>query len=230
MAKILSLDISSTSTGWCVWETDKAMPTAWGANRPPQGKRGLARIKWHLKRLNEIKQQYGPFDLVALEGYPFFLFGANANGAPVRTNHGRGPGNAVFGIAELTGSMKMLIHYRWATPFANFSPSSIKLYATGYGRANKEMMMNAVQDEHGIIVRYDDESDAIYIAQLACDTYQLVEGTLAGNLSPSRDKAIRSILKANNPEGTFSWLTLTWFDKTFGRKKPRKATRKKGTR
>lgn len=218
--KIIALDISQTSTGWSIWHDGRHVAT--GANAPPFSFRGLLRYRWHVSALSRLWSKFGPFDAAFLEGFPYFLFGMKKGTAaqdnsgirvggkatPGRTYEGQGPGNQVFGIAEVTGIMKMLINFKWGIPFANFSPSSIKAYATGHGRARKPDMARALKAEHGLVFKTDDETDAFYIGQLACDVLGLRRLTKEYiSAYPFRDRAIKGIKGGGNPEGTLNLTT-----------------------
>ena len=217
--KLLALDISLRSTGVAVWDTEARDEGAVMVRAINPKTFGLDRYKFILSSIGDISREFGPFDLTVMEGYPFFLFGQEkSSGKLVRTDAGQGPGNQVFALAEITGMIKMMSHFNWGTPFACLSPTSIKKYATGYGRADKAMMIAQLADEHQLRFRTNDEVDAWYIGQFACDIIECVAGEPLP-LVAHRKEAIKSILSADNPEGTFSWMSLTWHDKQFGRKK-----------
>lgn len=249
---ILALDVSLTSTGWCFMDPDRPDElTRVGAIRPKT--RGLDRYRDILRDVEGLRELVGTPDLVVFEGFPFFLFG-KAKGAEittseeisnemrsgrtpfriggkvfkeriVRTDAGNGPGNQVFGLAGITEMIKMKIHFQWVRPFACIPPTSIKLYATGNGRARKPEMIEALFDEFGLQFSTDDEVDAYWIARLACDMISYDE--LGEELPPHRMKAITSLLRGNDPEGTWDWSALDWFEKPFGRAKVNKRKAKR---
>ena len=216
--KLLALDISLRSTGWAVWDTDSDTEAVRvGAINPKTF--GLDRYRFILSALGEVNAQDGPFDFVVMEGYPFFLFGKEKrSGKLVRTDAGQGPGNQVFGLAEITGLIKMMVHFRWGLPFACIAPTSIKKYATNFGRADKTMMIAQLAEEHGLRFRTNDEVDAWYIGQLATDIVNFVANESIP-LVANRKEVVTGTVQSNNPEGTLDWTTLTWHDKQFGRKK-----------
>ncbi len=230
--KLLALDVSLRSTGYSFWDTQEDEALSVGAIQPKS--RGLDRFREILGNVERIKRAFGKVDVVVFEGYPFFLFGHQKNpitgrGENYRSEFGQGPGNQVFGLAGITEMIKMKIHFQWDLPFACISPTSIKKYATGNGRARKPEMIAQLFDEHGIEFRTNDEVDAWYIGQLARAVilFALEEEKPENK---HRLEAVKTILSSNNPEGTWNWIECCSFDKLWGRKKLNKKRRKRGRR
>ena len=73
-------------------------------------------------------------DFVGIEGYAFGAVGR------------------VFQIAENAGLFKHKL-YTKGVPFDVYAPTVIKKFATGKGNANKEMMIEAFEDETGVDIR-----------------------------------------------------------------------------
>ncbi len=227
MASILAFDLSLRSTGWAYWDTaDPAEAVAVGAIQPKNF--GLPRIRTILREIEAVRLMHVPtgLDLVVVEGFPYFLFAASPGKGGDRdkfhrTEHGNGPGNQVFGIAEATGCIKMKWHFQWMTPYAAISPTTIKKYATANGRAKKVEMGASLLEEHELRFKTDDEVDAWYIGQLAVDCYLVAAGAAMGHLPKHRQETVKTVLKANNPMGTFCWETLGW------KENPWRKTRKK---
>ncbi|MFE6225438.1 hypothetical protein [Streptomyces sp. NPDC057854] len=107
-------------------------------------------------RLHYLAGQIGDFikqaDLVVMEGPSY--------------------GHAALGGHEDMAGLRCMVRvfcHRRRIPYAVIAPSSLKLYATGYGKANKGEVRSAVADRYGIhtegAARYD-EADA-YIAMAA---------------------------------------------------------------
>lgn len=218
---VLALDVSLTSTGYCLWSYDDNETISVGAIRTTS--RGLDRYSEIIRAVRKIGRTFGKVDLVVFEGFPFFLIGfaKQRGGGPARgyrSEEGHGPGNQIFGLAGVTEMIKMMVHYEWQVPFACLAPSSIKKYATGFGRCGKPEMIAQLKDEHGLSFKTDDEVDAWYIAQLSS---AILEFTINENLpeEPHRKETIKAIVRTNNPEGTFDWVNVKFFDQPFGRKK-----------
>lgn len=60
-----------------------------------------------------------------------------------------------------------LVAALWQVDVKLFSPSTIKLFATGSGRAKKPDMIRACREKLGIVSDSDDEVDALWILELA---------------------------------------------------------------
>ena len=238
MRVLLALDVSQTSTGYSFWDLDACdwEPFSVGAVRPPKGYKGLDRYRYILSALERLTQEKagGSPAVVIFEGYPFFLFGQQKvapkrGGKPqwktTRTDQGQGPGNQVFGIAGITEMIKMKVHFQWKCPFACFSPTTIKKYATGNGRAQKKEMIACLFEEYGLEFRTDDEVDSYWIGELAMMVWHICDGesiSLKDIERRHQREAIAAVINGNNPEGTLNWLTLNYHDQKFGRKKTRK--------
>ncbi|MFF8409025.1 hypothetical protein [Streptomyces omiyaensis] len=107
-------------------------------------------------RLNYLAGEISSFikaaDLVVMEGPSFGHVGPQAH-------------------EDMAGLRVLVRHacFRRSIPYAVIPPSSLKLYATGYGKASKGEVRSAVADRYGIhtegAARYD-EADA-YIAMAA---------------------------------------------------------------
>jgi len=219
--KILALDVSLTSTGYAFWDTREDEALSVGAIRTKS--RGLPRYREILATVERIKRAFGAVDVVVFEGYPYFLFGfqkkgRNGGGKFYRSEHGQGPGNQIFGLAGITEMIKMKVHYQWNLPYASISPSSIKKYATGFGKAGKPQMIDALEYEHGITFKTDDEVDAWYIGQLARAVILFISEEEKPE-AKHRLEAVKGVLEANNPEGTWNWLENEPFAQLWGRKK-----------
>jgi Holliday junction resolvasome RuvABC endonuclease subunit len=139
--RILALDLSLTSTGWCRdGQTGRIRPKTRGWER-------IAEI------MGSLEQLLAGADLVVLEGYAY-----------------AGRGRAVFDLAELGGIVRWTVRSR-GVAFADVPPSSLKKYATGAGNANKDAMLAAAIRRFGFAGTTNDESDAFLLWCMAMHTY-----------------------------------------------------------
>ncbi|TLQ48121.1 crossover junction endodeoxyribonuclease RuvC [Streptomyces marianii] len=137
---VVGLDLSLTSTGVA-------------------GEGWTDRIRTKLRgdeRLRHLVGAVAPFvkaaDLVVMEGPSY--------------------GHAALAGHEDLAGLRVLVRqfcYRQSIPYAVIPPSTLKLYATGYGKASKGEVRSAVADLYGVYTegaaRYD-EADA-YVAMAA---------------------------------------------------------------
>lgn len=70
--------------------------------------------------------------------------------------------NNLFGLGELGGVLKLLL-YESNVGALVVPPTSLKLYATGSGRADKAAMRDALQKEHGTSWKNSDQNDATWL-------------------------------------------------------------------
>ncbi len=134
-------------------------------------------------RLNYLAGEIGSFikaaDLVVMEGPSY----GHAN---------------LAGHEDLSGLRVLVRNYcfRHQIPYAVISPSSLKLYGTGYGKAAKGEMRSAVADRYGIhtegAARYD-EADA-YVAMAAGMDW------LGYQLAPVPERAAKALAGVAWPE------------------------------
>lgn len=204
---ILALDVSLTSTG-VVLLGDDFVPVGVTAIQPKCF--GLDRYRFILQQLSVIIESYNagpdPIRLVVFEGYPYFLF-SHKHQASKNFN----PGNQVFGLAGVTELIKMKVHFKYQLPFACIAPNSIKMFATGNGRAKKAEMIAALAAKMGLRYRTDDEVDACWLALMSGLIYYGRKGIgpppLVMDLlnEPQARKALLGVLEGGNPEGTYDW-------------------------
>src|SRR5687768_1074608 len=136
----MGLDLSLRSTGVCVWDGDVVYTcTIQIPDLPGQPERRIHRIA---KRIREITDRYDPV-FIAIEGY---AFSRNNNWAAI--------------IHELGGVVKNRL-YLGKHLFTLLPPNSLKLYATGNGRASKEDMIRAAAP--WLETRDDNQADALHL-------------------------------------------------------------------
>ena len=138
--RVLALDLSLTSTGWC-WQDDTGELIAGTINPKTVGTERLAHIR---DRVLDLETESG-CGLVAIEGYAY----ARPNQA--------------HQIGELGGVIRTALHdagIEWVT----VAPSSIKQYATGKGNANKDLVRDAARDVFGLAAGVSsDVCDAVWL-------------------------------------------------------------------
>lgn len=102
-------------------------------------------------RLHYIKQQVMPHiqnaDLVVYEDYAMSAKGR------------------VFSIGELGGVLKLFC-YEQGIDLLLVPPSSLKMFVTGNGGADKDMVVAAVAERYGVEAPSDDEADAVGLLKL----------------------------------------------------------------
>jgi Holliday junction resolvasome RuvABC endonuclease subunit len=166
---VIGLDLSLTSTG--------VAGEGW-TDRIRTKTRGDDRLHY---LVGEIASFIRAADLVVMEG----------------PSYGHG---AMAGHEDLAGLRVMVRQYchRHRIPYAVIPPSSLKLYATGSGKAAKGEVRSAVADRYGIhtegAARYD-EADA-YVAMAAGMDW------LGYQLAPVPDRAATALAGVAWPEQT----------------------------
>jgi len=138
---ILALDMSLTSTGYCLNGDSGVIRTR---------KRGWERIG-HI--LGEVAGMASNADLVVIEGYSF-----------------GSQGRSVYQIAELGGVVRYHI-YTWALPLVEVAPGTLKRFATGKGNSNKDAMIAAAIRRFGFEGSDNNASDAFLLWCLARAAY-----------------------------------------------------------
>lgn len=139
--RILTLDLSLTSTGWCALWQPAVITNA--------GLFGMERLAYLRARVAELLSPH--LDLVVLEGYSYGSKGAS-----------------VVNIGELGGVIRLLLHQR-EVRFVEVPPSSLKKYATGKGNAAKDEVLVEAVRRLGYEGSSHDEADAMWLWVLAMD-------------------------------------------------------------
>lgn len=73
-------------------------------------------------------------------------------------------------VLELAGYILSKLKYwcdYYRIPYVSYTPTEIKLHSSGYGKASKKQVIEAVIKKTGITPKNDDEADAIAIALTA---------------------------------------------------------------
>jgi crossover junction endodeoxyribonuclease RuvC len=144
----LGLDLSLTSTGYCVLDS-RTVPVVVGTirTRPTDGS-FYVRARIVRQKVMTLIQKYEP-EAIAIEGHAIFS----------------GKSSAVQ-LAELNGIVRYAIFaagWRWE----NVPPSTLKKFAAGKGNASKAEMIEAVRKKWGFATKSNDEADAYALAKYA---------------------------------------------------------------
>ena len=135
--RILALDLSLTSTGWCV-------DGVTGVIKPKV--RGWERINQITSAVLDLRQDC---DLVVLEGYSY-----GSQGRAIVQIHG-------------LGEIVRYKLWKAEVPYADVPPSTLKKYATGKGNAPKDAMIAAAIRRFGFEGCDNNEADAYLLWCLA---------------------------------------------------------------
>lgn len=152
MIRILALDLSLTRTGYALADgTHGVLLPPYGPSAP------IARLGWirdSVKRLVILSRP----DIVCIEGYSY---GSQQEGAFTRA----------FATGELGGVVRLQL-FDLKVSWVDVSPSSLKLFATGFGLAKKDAMIVAAVRELGYTGHDSNEADALWLRQMALAKYE----------------------------------------------------------
>jgi crossover junction endodeoxyribonuclease RuvC len=167
MVRVVAIDPSLRSTGFAYTHyRRRAINFDIVTGTIPTDKlRGVPRLEHVVDKIQSLIDNVRP-ELMVMEGY--------AMGAP----RGKGGNNNSFSIGELGGVLKFAI-YKSRIPLLLVPPTSLKLFATGKGNANKEVVMEAISKHSGRVFSSDDEADAYGLLQMGLMTLELNSSTKA---------------------------------------------------
>jgi crossover junction endodeoxyribonuclease RuvC len=143
-ASVLGIDPSLTSLGFAYY-TKEGLPIV-GTVKPKKVK-GLARLLYLRTQVQAVLDVAKP-QLIAYEGYAMGRFAGRA-----------------FDLGELGGVLKLFFFER-KIPLLLVPPSSLKLFATGIGNADKQRVMAVMSKHRGRAFSSDDEADAYALLQV----------------------------------------------------------------
>jgi len=101
--------------------------------------KGMERLSNYINEIKSLINKYNP-ELIIIEGY----------------SYGSSNTRSVFELGELAGSIKLL-SYEMKTPILIVPPSSLKLFITDDGKAQKDKMMDSIKDKFGEEFYYKDK-------------------------------------------------------------------------
>jgi Holliday junction resolvasome RuvABC endonuclease subunit len=169
MIPTLALD-TALATGFCWSNGDELLHGVWhlgGASLEHAGA-PLVRLE---RNLTAMYESFGFRRLV------FERAAYGGNFVKIKQFH-----NQVRGVLLLFAARNDL---QWA----DYSPSTIKKFATDHGHATKDDMVRALKLHFGITVRSDDEADAIWILKL--DEHRRNNPLAAIEAAAKKPKAVR---------------------------------------
>ena len=142
-SKAVGVDTSLTNTGvyWGegCWEEIKGKKL-----------RGTERLQMFYDEFTRIFRHINP-DIAVIEGY---AFGA-------RSRHHR--------LGELGGVVRVALRAAGCVSIYEVPPTSLKLYATGSGRAGKDEMLASAEEAEGFLPPSHDVADAIWLWRAGVD-------------------------------------------------------------
>ena len=141
--RVVGLDASLTSTGYAFFLDNELVS---GRIRAKE-LRGAKRLDFLVERVEEIFSRANA-DFLALEGYSM-----------------GSKGSRVFHIGELGGALK-LVAIRRKMRILTIPPTSVKVFATGNGRAEKEDVIRGIETNWGYQIDKHDMADAFVILQM----------------------------------------------------------------
>ena len=152
--RFLGVDPSLRSTGYCYKDADEN----YVVGRIKSGSlRNAPRLSYVLGSFREIVEE------ASLQHTDFLSVGYEDYAMGIR-------GGRSFSIGELGGVLKL---HLWASrvPIMLIPPTSLKMFATGKGNADKPDVIQAVVENYGVEVNNDDEADAVVAYHMAQARY-----------------------------------------------------------
>jgi len=160
--KVIGIDPSLTSLGLAYRNNGSVLAYCVSGKEL----RGLARIRYIREAVDEALDRYTP-DLVVFEGYALGF---------------RGKSNIIFDLGELGGVLKLLILDR-GIDILLVPPTSLKLFATGKGNADKEQVSLAVKEMLGVSFSTSDQYDAAGLLAMG-EMYYSSDSAMRGRRTP----------------------------------------------
>lgn len=77
-----------------------------------------------------------------------------------------------FDLGEASGVVRLALYHLLAVEPLVVAPSQLKLFAVGRGDADKDEVVNAVNQQWGTALTDDNEADAVVLAQIARTVHQ----------------------------------------------------------
>jgi Holliday junction resolvasome RuvABC endonuclease subunit len=146
--RILALDCATT-TGWAFSDGPPSLE-----NQPQSG-------VW---RLSVHDAEHPGAKLIRLRDYVYAVAESQGFDKIAFEDAGFGSHNpAVQAFHANLAGVLMMIAAEFGVPIYRIGPTTLKLWATGDGRAKKPAMIRACKTHYGILPRSDDEADAMLV-------------------------------------------------------------------
>ena len=161
---VLGLDLSLNSTGYA-YRSDLVgrLPTITTGRIKPGKRRGPERLHFNRQQLGQaVNDAERRFDRERAE--PIRLTLAVIEDYAMGYGGNRHPGRT-FSIGEWGGVARLYL-YDQGIPMLYVSPSSLKMFATGNGNAEKPQVIQAIAELWEYDVPNDDEADAFVLMML----------------------------------------------------------------
>lgn len=140
---VVGIDASLTSTGYAFFLDNELV----AGTIKSKDLRGPKRLDFLVGKVEEIFSRANA-DFLALEGYSM-----------------GSKGSRVFHIGELGGALK-LVAIRRNMRILTIPPSSLKIFATGHGRAEKEDVIRGIEANWGYQIGKHDMADAFVLLHM----------------------------------------------------------------
>lgn len=140
MARVLGIDPSLSSVGYCYSKVNKYVI---GSIQPNKKSKSVNRLLFLRDEINKLLEVTQP-DLIVYEDYSMGSIGKT------------------FTIGELGGVVKLMFYEKEIKTML-VPPSCLKLYATGKGNANKELVLEKAIEVSKMSFSNNDESDAYFL-------------------------------------------------------------------
>ena len=148
MGTILALDLG-TQTGWAIFKDGLIVSGSQSFKTKSVDGAGMRYLRFR-RWLDSLRKEHGIINEVYFE--------------EVRRHKGTQAAH-VYGAFK---GVLMMWCEEWLTPYQGVPVGTIKLFATGKGNANKEMMIDSAQ-KCGYDVVDDNQADAIHLLRYAID-------------------------------------------------------------
>jgi len=170
---ILGIDASLTNTGIALINLNGKLIHS--DTISPKSK-GTYRLIYHESSLEKLIFDYSP-QIAVMEGY---AYSPNAGMA--------------FNIGELGGIYKTQL-WKNRIPLYIVAPTTLKKFATGSGKGDKNKIMLNVYREYGLEFKDDDQTDAFVLSQIGLKILQYKHNSLPKNTANYKLEVIKTILK-----------------------------------
>lgn len=162
---VMGIDASLTATGVAIIENGKMHAEV--LSPPKDQNRGMPRLAWFRARIVQLVRAATP-ELIFIEGYGF---GAKGH---------------AHSLGELGGVIKLAL-YDCGVPVELVPPTVLKLFSTGKGNAEKDVVSKELYKRFGVDLMNNNEVDA---AGLAIMALARVDPQFAAKLTAPQAKAL----------------------------------------